>query len=122
VACLFRGHTWKTSTDYARATQDRKVSRDLLLNEGYAFQRLMGSAKTSYWFGRNSRGYLSLVNWNWKQGRLFRALSRGGYGLLSMLVSGKHLFSHAFWEGFRAHHAPNTLHFVMETYEREKNR
>jgi glycosyltransferase involved in cell wall biosynthesis len=119
VACLFRGETWSTSTNYLRAPEDTKYSRDLILSRPGAFQRLRSSADSSYWHGRNLRVYLSTISWNIKKKRGFTALSRLFYSLAAFGLSIPFAFSPAFWSGVKADHVPDTLHFVMAEYERE---
>jgi glycosyltransferase involved in cell wall biosynthesis len=121
VACLFRGQTWNTSTNYLRAPEDTKYSRDLLLSKPGVFHRLRASADSSYWQGRILRVYLSTISWNLKKKRFFTALSRMVYSLTIFGLSIPHLFSRKYWAGLQAHHVPETLHFVMEEYDR-KNR
>lgn len=118
VACLLRGESWSTSTDYNRATEDTKKSRDTILSEPSAFRRLIDSAKTPYWFGRILRIYLSTVTWNLQHQRIFTAMSRFFYSILVVLLANKFLITRQFWAGLRADHVPDTLHFVMLDYER----
>jgi glycosyltransferase involved in cell wall biosynthesis len=119
VACLYRGQTWRTSTNYLRAPEDTKYSRDLILSMPHVFQRLRRSASSSYWHGRVLRVYLSTVPWNLRQKRAFKALSRLFYSFAFLVVSLKHVFSPKFWAGLRADHVPETLHFVMRDYNRQ---
>lgn len=119
VACLFRGQNWNTSTNYLRAPEDRRVSRDHVLAEQKSFTRLINSADSSYWSGRICRIYFSLFTWHLKKKRFFAALSRGLYGSAGFFRSGIAILKPAFWNGFQAHHVPNTLHFVMEAYEKQ---
>ena len=120
VACLFRGDSWNTSTNYMRAPEDVKYSRDLILSKPNTFQRLRISAGSSYWHGRISRVYLSTVIWNLRQNRLFTSLGRAFYSLLFFFLSSRHTLFKEFWEGFRADHVPDTLHFVMKNFEQKK--
>lgn len=121
VACLYRGQSWNTSTNYLRAPEDTKYSRDLILSQPGTFQRLRSSASSSYWQGRNLRIYLSTFVWNIKKRRGFTAVSRIVYGLVMLGCSIGRVISRDYWAGLRAHHVPETLHFVMAKYE-EKNR
>jgi glycosyltransferase involved in cell wall biosynthesis len=125
VACLYRGKTWDTSTDYLRAAEDTKRSRDVVLNEEGTFRRLLSSVSTSdnpkYWNGRILRVYLSTVNFNLNHRQLFSAVSRGIYSLAWIILAGWGIFSQEFWRGVKAHHVPATLHFIMEEYERGIN-
>ena len=117
VACLFRGQTWNTSTNYLRAPADTKYSRDLILSKPKAFQRLRASADSDYWHGRILRVYLSTIAWNLKKRRLFTALSRVLYSLAVFGLSMGRIFSRGYWAGLKADHVPDTLHFVMMEYE-----
>lgn len=119
VACLFRGQTWKTSTNYSRAPLDTKYSRDIVLTKPGAFQRLRKSAKSSYWHGRILRVYLSTVAWNLKKKRFFTALSRIFYSCAYLGLSLKEFFSREYQAGLKADHVPETLHFVMKNYDRQ---
>lgn len=120
VACLFRGSTWNTSTNYLRGPEDVKYSRNLILSKPGAFQRLRKSVTSSYWSGRVLRVYLSTIVWNIKKKLLFTSLSRVFYSVLFLTLSFKYLFSRSYWSGLRADHVPETLHFVMMASERKK--
>jgi glycosyltransferase involved in cell wall biosynthesis len=117
VACLFRGRAWKTSTNYLRAPEDTKVSRDLVLQEANSFTRLLASANDSYWSGRICRVYMSVFVWNFRQRRFFSASSRFMYFFAAFILSCYRIPSASFWRGFRTHHAVDTLHYVIEAYE-----
>lgn len=117
VACLFRGQTWDTSTNYRRAPVDTKISRDLILSKSDAFRRLRVSADSGYVWGRILRVYLSTISFNWKKKRFFAALNRLLYSLLVFLVSARYALSREYWRGVSVHHSKKTLHYVMEEYE-----
>jgi len=124
VACLYRGRMWNTSTNYRRAPEDTKYSRDLILSKPKTFPRLRSSVDSGYWSGRVLRVYLSTFVWNLRKKRFFTALSRLSYSLAFLLLSSKYFFSREYWTGLKADHAPETLHFVMKNYEgaaRRKN-
>jgi len=116
VACLYRGQTWTTSTNYLRAPEDTKYSRDLILSKPRAFQRLRSSVDSSYWSGRVLRVYFSTLVWNVRKRRFFAALSRLYYIFAFLMVSIRYLFSREYWAGLKADHAPETLHFVMKKH------
>ena len=120
VGCLFRGQSWSTSTNYLRGPEDTKYARDTILSYQSVFTKLMKTAKTSYWFGRNFHIYLSTAIWNIKKKRYFTAISRLIYSFFVLLISFRHLLQTDFWQGVRAHHVPDTLHFAMLKYERNK--
>jgi hypothetical protein len=119
VACLLRGQTWDTSTNYMRAPDDIRYSRDQVLKEPGAFRRMLRSADSDYWHGRILRVYLSTVPFNLRHRRLFTAMSRAISTVAWFALAGPHALSPGFWQGAKAHHSPDTLHFVMERLERE---
>ena len=118
VAYLLRGQTWKTSTNYVRAPEDNRRSRDGVLSEPGAFRRMLASANSSYWYGRIFRVYLSTIPFNLQQGKLFTAMSRTLFSLVWFILAGWYLLSGHFWQGVKTHHAPNMLHF-MQALEQE---
>lgn len=121
VAILYRGQAGNTCTNYLRATEDVKYSRDLILSKPGVFQRLRMSARSSYWYGRILRVYLSTVMWNLRKNRFFTSLSRVFYSLSFLLLSARHMLFKEFWEGLRTDHVPDTLHFVMKDFEQGKS-
>jgi glycosyltransferase involved in cell wall biosynthesis len=120
VACLFRGDTWSTTTNYRRATEDIQTSRNNILGLPKAFTRLVHSADTAYWYGRIMRVYLSSVHWNIRHRRFFTMMSRIIYSLFVAIKGNKYLLDKTFWAGLRADHVPGSLHFVMKSKEQEK--
>lgn len=121
VACLYRGQTWKTSTNYQRAPEDTKYSRDLILSKPNTFQRLRASVGSSYWAGRVLRVYFSTLTWNLRQKRFFTASSRLLHSCAFLALSIRYFFSHEYWAGLRADHVPETLHFVMKDHDRKSH-
>ncbi|MDQ3006886.1 MAG: glycosyltransferase family 2 protein, partial [Chloroflexota bacterium] len=101
VACLYRGQTWTTSTNYLRAPEDTKYSRDLILSQPRVFQRLQASADSSYWHGRILRVYLSTIRWNLTKKKLPTALSRMLYSLAAFVLSVPRIFVRDYWAGLR---------------------
>jgi glycosyltransferase involved in cell wall biosynthesis len=122
VACLFRGETWDTSTNYLRAPEDTLRSRDIVLNDPHAFRRLIQSADSSYWHGRILRVYLSLVRFHVRNRQFFKGASRAWFGFLGMLFARFHLFAPAYWQGVKADHPPQTLHFIMRDLEQQSKK
>lgn len=124
VACLFRGRDWNTSTDYLRAPEDVRRSRDAVLDEPGALKKIVSSARGSsnagYWFGRAFRVYLSTISYNISHKGLFAAISRTIFGIASCLMAGRHVFSANFLNGVRADHVPETLHFITKAYEQQR--
>ena len=121
IASLLRGDTWHTSTNYQRAAADTRRSRDVVLNEPGAFRQLLSSASSSYWYGRLLRVYLSTVNYNMRRGSWMTAASRALFGLMSLAMAGRHVFSLDYWRGARDAHVPGTLHFVMAEQEEKRD-
>jgi glycosyltransferase involved in cell wall biosynthesis len=119
LACLLRGRTWRTSTDYLRAPEDTRQSREEVLSQPGAFMRMLASADSSYWHGRIFHIYLSAVLFNLRRRRLFMAMSRAIFGMVGFALAGWHVLSRSFWQAAKAHHAPNTLHFIMKGLEQE---
>lgn len=119
MAVLQRGENWTTSTDYSRAEQDTKRSRNRVLSEDGAFSRLVQSAGSAYWFGRLFKVYLSPIVMNLREKRLFAVISRAMYAFGVLLFAIKFIFTRPFWAGVRADHVLETLHFVMQAYEQD---
>jgi glycosyltransferase involved in cell wall biosynthesis len=118
VACLFRGANWQTSTDYGRAAEDTRLSRDEVVNQPGVFRQMMTSAGgDGYWHGRIVHIYLGLARWHIRQRRLFAAISRALYGLFALALSIHHLPRRQFWQGVRDHHVPGSLHFIQQAWE-----
>lgn len=95
-------------------------SRDLILSKPGAFQRLRKSADNNYWYGRVLRVYLSTISWNLNKRQFFTALSRMFYSLAFFVLSIHRVLTVQYWSGLMAHHAPETLHYVMKEYEQSK--
>ena len=119
VACLYRGKTWSTSTNYLRASADTKYSRNMILSQKGILKRIRISSDSGYWYGRMLRVYLSTIALNLKQKRIFTVLSRVLYCVAILGFSIPYLISTDFWAGARAHHVPESLHFIMEKYNDE---
>ena len=119
VACLYRGDFWQTSTDYGRAAEDTRLSRDEVVDQPGSFRQMMSSAETTYWYGRVCHIYVSLALWHWRQQRPFTAFSRTLYALAAFIPALPHLLTHDFWHAFRAEHPPGTLHFIQKQLETE---
>lgn len=98
VACLFRGESWNTSTNYNRVPEDTKYSRDLVLAKSDAFQRLKASANSGYWQGRLLRVYPSTVTWNWAKRNYSTAISRTLFSTALLESSIKYLIIHEYWD------------------------
>jgi hypothetical protein len=119
VACLFRGADWQTSTDYGRAAEDTRRSREDVVNQPGVFQQMLASADSAYWRGRVVHVYLGLALWHLRRHRLATAASRAIYSLAALLRSGRYLASGPFRQALRDHHAPGSLHFIQIAWEQE---
>lgn len=119
LACLFRGAGWHTSTNYIRAPDDTRRSRDALLNEPSVFRQAHASATSSYWRGRLFHVYLSAAAFNLRHKRMTAATSRALHSLATLALTPRHLFSAAFWQAARAAHVPGHLHFVIAALEKK---
>jgi hypothetical protein len=80
---------------------------------------MVTSAESGYWNGRILRVYMSTARFNLRRRKLFTALSRLGFGLAGFVLAGRHILSSDYWQGVKAHHPPDTLHFIMETFEQD---
>ena len=116
IAFLQRGRAWDTSTDYLRASEDIRYSRDTILSYPGVMKRLMKSCVSSYWRGRVVHIYLSAVKYNISQDRYIIAMSRLIGGLSNMLVSIRYLLSRDYWRGIKDEHVPGSLHFIIKDY------
>jgi glycosyltransferase involved in cell wall biosynthesis len=121
LACLFRGNDWRTSTNYLRAPENTRHSRDAVLDQPGVFGRLLSSADSGYWYGRIFHVYLSMVNFNLRQKRIATTVSRALFALASLVMAGRHIFSPDFWRAARADHAPGHVHFVMAALEEKES-
>jgi glycosyltransferase involved in cell wall biosynthesis len=108
VSQISRGRNWKTSVDYSDVYEFNRLSRDRILGQPGAFQRLQESASNSYWHGRILRLYIVSMLWNWRRKkRFFISLSRGIFVLRSMLSANRHLFTKEYWQAV-SHDLPDT--------------
>jgi hypothetical protein len=118
VASLFRGADWQTSTDYGRAAEDTRFSRDEVVDLPGIFWQMMASAGTEpYWHGRVLHVYLSLALWQWRRRRFFAAVSRAWQALLAFLLSLRHWPRRRFWQALADDHVPGSLHFIQQAWE-----
>jgi glycosyltransferase involved in cell wall biosynthesis len=119
VACLFRGADWQTSTDYSRAAEDTRLSRDSVVNQSGILRQMLASADNGYWRGRVVHVYLGLALWHMRRRRPFCAFSRAIHGLIAFLLSGRYVANRSFWQAMRDHHVPGSLHFIQIAWEQE---
>lgn len=122
VACLLRGETWSSVTDYDRAPEYHRLGRDKILSKSNAFMQLQHSADTAYWHGRIFRVYLSGILLNLKRKWLFTAASRTFFTIAGLILAGRHLFSPDFWHAVRVTQVPCTIQEVMMNAARSKER
>lgn len=96
IACIGMGVAG-SSTDYQAAPQGSRRAREQILAQPGVFARLRASATSGSWHGRMSRVYLTSGVWNLQHRNLFGATSRALYGLVSLALAGRYLFSTGFW-------------------------
>jgi hypothetical protein len=106
VACIARGED-ESTTDYSQHAKMRRWARELTLDSTGVFDRLHTSAGSSYLRGRILRVYLTSVIWNLQRRRLFAATGRALFGLASLALAGRHVFSASYW------------HALARSYENE---
>jgi len=119
VACLFRGDNWRTSTNYGRAAEDTRRSRDQVVEQPGVFKQLLASAQTGYWRGRVVHVYVGLARWRLRRRRPLASASALLHGATAMLFSLPHLFERTFWQAIRDDHVPGSLHHIQAAWERE---
>ncbi len=96
AACVLRGPTWKTVTDYRSGAEKSRLWREGILDQPGTFRRLLGSADSPYWKGRVVRVYWTSAIWNWEHKRLFVGISRLLFGAAALLVAGPSVVSKDF--------------------------
>ena len=117
VACLYRGESWQTSTDYGRATEDTRRSRDDVVSQPGTLRQMLASASGSYWKGRVVHVYAGLALWHWRHRRRLPALSCAVQGGLALLLSLPSVLRRDFWRAMRDAHVPGSLHFLQMDWE-----
>jgi hypothetical protein len=117
IACLYRGESWQTSTDYGRATEDTRRSRDDVANQPGILRQMLTSASDSYWKGRIVHVYAGLALWHLRSHRRMRATSRALQAVIAALFSLSYTVRSDFWIGLRDAHVPGTLHFIQLEWE-----
>jgi glycosyltransferase involved in cell wall biosynthesis len=108
VACVGMGET-NSTTQRAKYLGYARWAREQILNLPGVFARLRGSARGGEWLGRVARLYGTSVVWNLQHRKLFTALSRGCYGLVSFLLGAPFFFSGKFWQAIRKPYASVTF-------------
>lgn len=108
VSCVGMGET-NSTTHRGKYLGYARWAREQILNMPGAFLRMRGSAPNGEWLGRVTRIYLTSVIWNLQHRKLFTALSRGFYGVVSLLLGLPYLFSKKFWQAIRKPYASTTF-------------
>lgn len=120
VACLFRGDDWNTSTDYGRAAEDTRRSRNDVIRQPGMLRRMLASADNSYWHGRIVHVYLGLTLWHWRHRRPLASASCMLQAVATLPPSLPHLFRRSFWKALGDDHVPGSLHFIQMAWERDR--
>jgi glycosyltransferase involved in cell wall biosynthesis len=121
VACLFRGQTWYTSTDYGRGPEDTRLSRDYIASQPGTFLKMWHSVNSPYWYGRVAHIYFSLALWNIRQRRWLIGSSRLIFGCTAFLGTGRYLLDRRFWQAMKDDHVPGSLYFVEKRLAHRRN-
>ena len=104
LACVQRGATWVTSSDWARHNENSRRAREGILNSTDTLTRMLKSAPSPYWHGRIVRAYWSSALWNIQHRDVFTAIGRGALGLWSFALAGRYVAARSFWRATgRAH-------------------
>lgn len=96
IACVAIGQTSST-TDWERATYQNHMAREHIINQPGFFTRLRTSANNHYWHGRIARVYFTSMIWNLMHKKLFTAVNRAVWGVMSLIVAAPHLISPQYW-------------------------
>lgn len=118
VSCVGMGET-NSTTNRAKYLGYARWAREQILNMPGVFARMRGSAPDGEWIGRMTRIYFTSVIWNLQHRQLFTALSRGTYGLGSLLLGVPYFFSGKFWRAIQRPYASTTF---AKGFDEQKNR
>jgi len=110
VTHILRGGEWASTSDYDNAPDYVRQGRDNTLSEPGAFTRMQKSATSSFWHGRIFHAYLTSLILNLRQRKLFSAMSRAMFAMISLIVAGPHIISSDFWRAIRTHHVARDFH------------
>lgn len=99
VASIERGEVGST-TDYHLHPESSRQARELILNTGITFQRLMVGAQSSYWLARFMRIYFTSMVWNLRSKNIAIALSRLAYCFAILIHTHLRLMTREFWLSF----------------------
>jgi glycosyltransferase involved in cell wall biosynthesis len=103
VACYSIGIEG-SSSPRTRDAECSRWSRERVLGEPHAWSRMLASASNNYWRGRVSRAYLTSAIWNLQHGKMLTAMSRITFGLASLIMAGRHVFSLGFLQALGKPH------------------
>lgn len=117
IGCLLRDINWGSVTDYEKAVDFNRISRDALLDRPKVFNRLIASANSDYWYGRVVHIYISAILLNLRHRRVFKTLNRSVYCLLAFILAQSCLFSTNFWHAIKDDQIPGSLYEVLLTIE-----
>lgn len=99
-------------TDDANARYDSRMGREAILQMPGVFKHMHGSATSSSWYGRMVRIYITSAIWNIRRKRLFTALSRLCWVMVSLSLGLAGVLSPGFWHAL-------THAYQSETFARE---
>lgn len=108
VACVGMGEK-NSTTDRAKHLGYARWARDQILNARGVFSRMRASAANGALAGRIVRIFLTSAVWNLQNRKPLTALSRGGYGVASLVFGLPHFFSAQFWGAIRKPYASPTF-------------
>lgn len=114
VACVGMGEK-NSTTDRTKHLGFARWARDQILNSPGVFSRMQASASTGALAGRMVRIFLTSAMWNLQHRKPLTALSRGGYGMASLVFGLPYFFSPQFWGAIRKPYASPTFAKGFET-------
>lgn len=97
------------STNYAHQVVSARFTREGILDQPGAFNRLRSSAPTSELGGHIVRIYLTSAIWNIKHKSLSKAISRLVYASISFMMSGNSLFRSNYWRAISQPYKSDTF-------------
>ena len=93
-----------STTDRSTGAAQLFMARERIFDKPLAFPRLLASARagrSSHWYGRLTRLYISSGFWNLRRRRWATGLRRLGRALAAALQAGPGLLAQPFWLGLR---------------------
>jgi glycosyltransferase involved in cell wall biosynthesis len=97
IACVTRGQVGST-TDQQLAPSQSQRAREQIINQPGVLARMRASATTDYWHGRIARVYFTSMVWNLLHKKLFTAVSRAVWGVMSLTIAAPHLIKPQYWQ------------------------